>query len=150
MLNTQLIIESLSKALEPLGKITAYNQTFNLHYKLDPYFTKKGKLHFYIRLELMDAGYPEPWAILSCRNEPYEDQLNDLEFFVKDWSENESWVDQMLKFPVFRDTGKVVDGLKVWELIPCEEPFHDHHDGCPSCTDIMYLIDCQNKGIAVD
>jgi len=138
MSNTHLIVDTLSKAPQPLGKITAYNQTFNLHYMLDSYFTKNGKLHFYVKLEIMDNHYPEPWAILSCRNEPYEDQLNDLEFFVKDWSENESWVDQMLKFPEFEDTGKIVDGIPVWKLVPtylgeCTEPFHNHHDGCPVC-----------------
>ena len=139
MSNTQFILETLNGCAKPLvGPIKAYGQSIDLHYVIDPYLTEKGKMHFTVRLLTYDYDYPEPWAIMSFINELYEDELDDLEFFVKDWSENESWIDQMLKFPEFEDTGKIIDGHKVWKLIPtyldqCTEPFHNHHDGCPVC-----------------
>lgn len=140
MSNTISILESIAGCYQPLkGPIKAYGYSMDLHFVVDPYFTSKGKVNFSIRLENLDNDYPEPWGMMSFINELYQDELDDFEFFVKDYSENESWIDQMLKFPEFEDTGKIIDGHRIWKLIPnslhhCIEPFHNHHDGCPVCN----------------
>jgi len=117
MNETELIIKTLSSSLQPLGQINAFDETFDVNYKLEPYFTEKGKLSFDVIL-WTDDEWPEPYAKISSRNPPYEDKLSNLEFFVKDWSENASWIDQILKFPEFEDTGKVIGGDDIWKLVP--------------------------------
>jgi|9_EtaG_2_1085328.scaffolds.fasta_scaffold118460_1 hypothetical protein len=129
-------IDKLSQSDILLGNIKAYDQLIGIKLNISPYFLTNGKICIDVALFTVPFGsHEEPWAKLSCTHDCVDmDDLEDYEFFVKTWSENASWVDQMLQFPQIEDTGKELDGCPIWRINPdkiCPEPFHNHHDGCP-------------------
>jgi hypothetical protein len=134
-------IDRLSQSDILLGNIKAYDQLIGIKLNISPYFLSNGKICIDVALSTVPFdSYEEPWAKLSCTLDCVKmNELKDYEFFVKTWSENTSWVGQMLQFPQIEDTGKEFDhafwrGCPIWRINPdkiCPEPFHNHHDGCP-------------------
>lgn len=112
-------IDRLSQSDIMLGKIKAYDQTIDLRLSIWPYFLTNGKECIEVSLFTVEKDYGEPWAKLSCTHDCVDmDDLEDYEFFVKTWSENASWVDQMLQFPQIEDTGKEFDQCPIWRINP--------------------------------
>lgn len=80
--------------------------------------TPYGEAHIYIgrypsggaiAVQLIASGeLPEPLATFSTNLVPYGALIEDNEFCVKAWSENEPLVEPMLATGLFEDTGKIV------------------------------------------
>lgn len=72
-----------------------------------------------IAIQAIDMSDGEPFGTLTTN---IEEDVEENEFFVKDWSENSSWVPQVLEeFPeYFENTGKKFQSgfvqVPVWKL----------------------------------
>ena len=115
-------IEKLSSKRIKLGFIKAYGRSTELFMNICPSFLSTGKISIdiYLECDADEYGY-EPWAKLSCRHqESDQEKLKDYEFYVKEWSENADWIDQMLQFPQFEDTGRelIGHGCPIWRINP--------------------------------
>ena len=97
--------------------------------------TPYGEAHIYIgrypsggaiAVQLIASGeLPEPLATFSTNLGPHGALIDDDEFCVKAWSENEPFVAPMLATGLFEDTGKLVPTgfvfVPVWRV---KNPMH--------------------------
>lgn len=86
--------------------ITAWGETIEVHPRITRY--TNGRLCIELWSEVHEDGfsYMEPYGKLTV-NMP-EDHLNEGEFFVKDWSENEPMVEALKKAGWIESTGREV------------------------------------------
>lgn len=96
----------MTNNMPPTIDISAWGETSTVHPRVVSYTNGRLALELWSEVEEDGFTYMEPYAKLTT-NLP-DQHLNEGEFFVKDWSENEPAVQALVEAGWLEDTGREV------------------------------------------